>query len=165
MESWPTCRMSHGFLQPCRRMLIACTETGLHSGARFADGLFKMSRDVGRTRAVDTEHHKEDEGRGVFEEAWSREKGINEEDVEGVTKNKKEMMYIVVFTVCTLLLPPQDCLKFLWLVYVEILSCIFMKGLTTGPRRAQQQLRRDVNEAQPVSDQDLSRQSLGRSNC
>jgi len=52
------------------------------------------------------------------------EKGINEEDVEWAAKNKKEMVYIVVFTVlsccyltivyisvftvCTLFLPPQD---------------------------------------------------------
>jgi len=31
-------------------MLIACTETGHHSGGRLADGLFKTSRDVGRNK-------------------------------------------------------------------------------------------------------------------
>ena len=56
-------------------MRIVCTEAGHHSGARLADGLFKTSRDVGRTQAVDTEYHKEDVGRGVFEEACSRGKG------------------------------------------------------------------------------------------
>lgn len=52
------------------------------------------------------------------------EDGVNEEDEEEVTKNETEMVYVFVFTVCTVLLSHLDCLKFLWLIYVEILNCV-----------------------------------------
>lgn len=145
-------------------MLIACTETGHHSGGRLADGLFKTSRDVGRNK-----QSIQNIARKMWEEECLRnltagERGVNEEDVEGVTKNKKEMMFITVFTVCTALLPPLDCLKFLWLIHVEILSCIFMKGLTTG------HVGHNSSCAGTLARHNLSltrtcRQSLGRSNC
>jgi hypothetical protein len=62
----------------------------------------------------------------------AEEDGVNEEDKEGVTKKEKEMLCIFVFTVCTVLLPTLDSLKFLWLICIEILICICMKGLVKG---------------------------------
>ena len=174
LESWPNCQMSHGFLHPSRRMLVACTETGHHSGARLTDCLSKTSRDgtdvewrehgdVGWTVAVDREYRKEDVRRGVFEEAYSRGKwskwglwwrGSDEEKEGNGVHFCVHCLYCpvatFVFTVCIVLLPPLDSLKFLWLICVE-LSCLCTKGLATGLTG-----HNGSCKAQPVSDQDLS---------
>ena len=94
----------------------------------------------------------------------AEEDGLNEEDEEGVTKKEKEMVCIFVFTVCTVLLPPLDCLKFLWLICVKFLICLCMKGLVTGHVGHSSSCIGTLAR-HSLSLTRTSRQSLGRSNC